>query len=560
MPKATTVPDSDSRFEERAENLSDSELTAWTVLSDAENQIVRKLIGPGAKLISGPRGSGKSTLLRLAYFELLKTRAALPVYVNFSKALALEPLFHTHADALKWFRLWVLAKIVDGVSSTFEAWQAPMPASAQVRVQPSRTFLKELEAGSPPNGGMVILTPSELGELVTTCSASLGASRTVLLLDDAAHAFSVKQQREFFEVFRELRSREVSAKAAIYPGVTSFSPSFQVGHEAEVVEAWFRPDADHYLSTIEQIASKRFPELATSLGENYDDVVPALGLAAFGLPRGFVNMVGDVSDQVGLHVPARKAALEAIATQAESVGGVFESIAEKLPRFSNYVKLGQKFFKRGTSAIKAFNTGKAHSKKAVVIGISEPLSDELDRTLRFMEYSGLIRRVEDLSKGIKGNYRRYSLHYACLVDANSLALGKAYRVSDLVASLRRPLAHSLVKTRAESLLGEGYASECTLALPPCPKCQTPRLNEEQKFCMNCGTELRAASLYKELQAASVTSLPIPARKKQALIDCGVKTVQQVLSDESQRFRKPGTSIGPIWARRIVTVAEEYISV
>ena len=103
---STTIQaDQESRFEVRAENLSSSELQAWTVLSDAEKKVVRKLIGPGAKLVSGPRGSGKSTLLRLAYFELLKTKAALPVYVNFSKALALEPLFHTHADALKWFRL-----------------------------------------------------------------------------------------------------------------------------------------------------------------------------------------------------------------------------------------------------------------------------------------------------------------------------------------------------------------------------------------------------------------------------------------------------------------------
>jgi pantothenate kinase-related protein Tda10 len=125
---ATTVlSGQESRFEVRAENLSSSELQAWTVLSDAEKQVVRKLMGPGAKLVSGPRGSGKSTLLRLAYFELLRTKAALPVYVNFSKALALEPLFHTHADALKWFRLWVLSKIVDGVGESFNAWQQELP-------------------------------------------------------------------------------------------------------------------------------------------------------------------------------------------------------------------------------------------------------------------------------------------------------------------------------------------------------------------------------------------------------------------------------------------------
>lgn len=550
----------ESRFEVRAENLSSSELQAWTVLSDAEKQVVRKLVGPGAKLVSGPRGSGKSTLLRLAYFELLKTKAALPVYVNFSKALALEPLFHTHADALKWFRLWVLSKIVDGVGETFTVWQEELPAAAKSMLLQCRSYISSLETGRPPESDSLQLSPSAMGEFLSQLAELVGAIRTVLLLDDAAHAFSVKQQREFFEVFRELRSREISAKAAIYPGVTSFSPSFQVGHEAEVIEAWFRPDTDTYLDGIEQIASRRFPELQSSLGDSYSDVVHALGLAAFGLPRGFVNMIGEVTDQMDLDVPARKAALAAIATQAESVHAVFQNIADKLPRFANYVSLGKRFFAKGSAAVREFNRSKGAARKSATIGLAEPFADELDRTLRFMEYAGLIRRIEDLSKGVKGNYRRYSLHYACLIDANGLALGKNYKLSDVVASLRRPLAHSLVKTKPESLLGTKYANNCTLALPPCPRCGTPRLSEEQKFCMNCGNELRSASLYAELLRAPITLLPIPDRKKEALQASNITTVQQILSDESQRFRKPGSSIGPIWARRIVTVAEEYISV
>lgn len=550
----------ESRFEVRAENLSSSELKAWTVLSDAEKQVVRKLIGPGAKLVSGPRGSGKSTLLRLAYFEMLQTRSALPVYVNFSKALALEPLFHTHADALKWFRLWVLSKIMDGVGKTFEVWMQELPVAARGMLIQCRSYISHLETGKPPEADALQLSPSELGDLLTQLSQAAGTARTVLLLDDAAHAFSVKQQREFFEVFRELRSREISAKAAIYPGVTSFSPSFQVGHEAEVVEAWFRPDTDTYLDGIEQIASRRFPELEASLGDVYLDIVHALGLAAFGLPRGFVNMIGEVADQMELDVPARKAALAAIATQSESVHAVFQNIADKLPRFANYVGLGKRFFTKGSAAIREFNKGKLAARKTATLGLAEPIADELERTLRFMEYAGLIRRIEDLSKGVKGNYRRYSLHYACLVDANGLALGKNYKLADVVTSLRRPLAHSLVKAKPESLLGENYASHCTLALPPCPKCGTPRISEGQKFCMNCGNELRSASLYAELLQAPITLLPIPDRKKVALHASNITTVQQILSDESQRFRRPGSSIGPIWARRIVTVAEEYISV
>jgi DNA-binding PadR family transcriptional regulator len=78
--------------------------------------------------------------------------------------------------------------------------------------------------------------------------------------------------------------------------------------------------------------------------------------------------------------------------------------------------------------------------------------------------------------------------------------------------------------------------------------------------MACGKELKAASIYLELLKAPVARLPIPKRKIVALNEAGIERVQQLLSDETQRFRRPGSSIGAVWAKRILTVAEEYVSV
>ena len=147
-----------------------------------------------------------------------------------------------------------------------------------------------------------------------------------------------------------------------------------------------------------------------------------------------------------------------------------------------------------------------------------------------------------------------------MISTNSLFLGKNYKLSAIVDALRKPLAHSLVKTKPETLLGVNYSQSCTLALPPCPKCGTARITEDQKFCMNCGHELRSASIYLELLKAPVDKLSIPARKVAALSAAGFQTVGQLLSDENQRFRRPGSSIGPFWAKRILTVAEEFVSV
>jgi hypothetical protein len=440
-----------SEFEERAENLSENELKTWTVLSAAERQIVEKLIGPGAKLISGPRGSGKSTLLKVAFFQLHRSKAALPVYVNFSKALALEPLFHTHADATRWFRQWVLAKIISGIKETCVTWPISLTAGASLTTESAAMFINELETGQPPHQ-LLELSPSGVSEFIREISALCGVNRAVLLLDDAAHAFSVKQQREFFEVFRELRSREIAAKAAIYPGVTSFSPSFQVGHEAEEIQAWIRADSDAYLNTMREIAVKRFPLLRQRLGTSYDEAVDVLALASFGLPRGFVNMISELIDLVELQSPVRPAVIEAIASNSDAVMGLFENIADKLPRFANYIEVGRTLEAKVRASFRSFNRGKSSRAKTATIGLAEPWPPELDRVLHFMEYAGTLHRVEDLSKGVKGNYQRYMLHYSRVISMNALFLGKNYKLADIVASLKRPTAHALVKTKPDTLL------------------------------------------------------------------------------------------------------------
>jgi predicted AAA+ superfamily ATPase len=102
-------------FEERAERLSQDELKKWTEITQLDRSTLEKLKGPGVKLLLGPRGSGKSTLLKLAYFEAMESEQILPIYVNYSHSLALEPLFHSNANALIIFRQWVLLKILESL-------------------------------------------------------------------------------------------------------------------------------------------------------------------------------------------------------------------------------------------------------------------------------------------------------------------------------------------------------------------------------------------------------------------------------------------------------------
>jgi hypothetical protein len=552
-----------SVFEERAENLSKHELLEWSAPTPRDDLILEKLKGPGAKLLIGPRGSGKSTLLRRAYFDLIEEGQGLGVYVNFAKSLALEPLFHTHANALQIFRQWIVMKVIVGVREAFEEMGQTLPPSLDTESRASLELIHALAKGEVPDTLSFSLAPAELLGRLESWAHDSGRNRCVLLLDDAAHVFSPEQQREFFEVFRELRSRRVSGKAAVYPGITSYSPHFHVGHEAELVEAWIRPDEGSYLATMRAIIDRRLPKRLKEALQGLDELVDLLARAAFGLPRGFLNMLSQFLgvDEIRATRPTRPAAETAVREHAESVRRVYKSLSAKLPRFKHFIEVGSELDHAIVRRLQTYNRGRPLESKAVVMAIEEPIVSELDRVLKFLVYAGVLREMEPVSRGEKGVFRRYCVHYSIMIKENGFNLGKAWAVKDILTSLSARDAHAFARGKGTTLLGERFADRCRLELPPCSKCGAARIAEEQRFCMNCGSELEDASIYEELLQAPLERLPLTPKKAEGIRHhTKLRTVQDILlDDEAQQLRKV-PYIGPVWASRIRNYAEEFVSV
>lgn len=551
-----------SIFEERAEHLSAEELRAWTAEADRDRGLLRKLTGPGAKLLSGPRGSGKSTLLRRAYFDLTDDSHALAVYVNFSKSLALEPLFHKQANALQIFRQWVIYKLVIGVSEAIQDRQRLKLLSRLATV--GRRFVHDLETGSTNVAPDPLLAPSELLLLLEDWTSEAGRNRCVLLLDDAAHAFSPEQQREFFEIFRALRSRLVSAKAAVYPGITSYSPFFHVGHEAEILQAWYEPDSDEYLQIMRSVAQKRLPAELYGRFEKREEILDYLAIASFGIPRGFLNMLSFVLgvEEDANARPTRRKAEQAVELHAESVRNIFRALKGKLPRYKRFIDLGIELQSAAIGLLRNYNRAKEPGPhKTPVIAILEPLGPELERILAMAEYAGLARKLTPVSRGVKGTFQRYSFHYSVVISENALALGKSYQLTSVTKSLSRTDAHAFVRTKGTSLLGDGFENRCILDLAPCPNCGTPRSSQDARFCVKCGAELKDVSLYEELVQSPIDHLPLTPNKIKGLKEhTNISTVQDILLDEEATEIRRVPYVGPVWASRIKNAAQEFVSV
>lgn len=556
--------DLDALFTLRAEDLSEDDLRRLTAQVPGDEAILRRLTGPGPKLLKGPRGSGKSNYLKRAYFQLHASDNVLVAYINYSQHLALEPLMLRSERALEYFRQWLIYKIIIALA---ESADSECPNDLRKLAEEGRRFVNDLQTtvGSNPEFVPRAIAPTELLDLIEGWHDALGRSRAVLLMDDAAHAFMQQQQREFFEVFRALRSRTVACKAAIYPGVTSYSPFFNVGHEAEEIEVWIRTDSSDYLETMRAIFRARFPSpLQESVRR---DLVDLAAYASFGLPRNFLNILSDSigdsnedDESITFVAPTLRKIQEAIRENAVRVRALFDEIARKLPRYSNFIEVGGEVQSNMIAAIRATNRNRGkQSHKYIGVAISQPWDADLTQVVSLMEYAGVVRRLGTVSRG-KDRYEKVQIHSSLLIAENALGLPQTPSIEDHLVALRRQSADDFVRRQPAGVLTLEQSERCRLNLSPCPKCQTPRISEDSVFCYKCGTALTEQSVYMELLSSPIDSLRLTPIKLDRIREfTNLRTVQDIILDDAGVQLRSVPSIGSTWAARIKARADEFVT-
>jgi ABC-type iron transport system FetAB ATPase subunit len=554
-------------FVEQAEYLEPERFEQWTIGHPEEDSILRKLTQSGAKLLTGPRGCGKTTLLLKAYNRMLKAdSSALPVYVNFKASLRLEPLYKVNANAVYWFNQWLLLKVYDGLHSTLAELKVTLSTPLRHSKQAIEAFAGQLELGQTtlaPGTSSEITVP-ELEEDIALVLQQIDRSRCVLLLDDAAHAFSPEQQRDFFDFFRGLKSRQISPKAAIYPGVTVYSSTFHVGHDAEEIDIWLKPHAVGYIPFMTSLLERRLPAEVFRAVTKDEALLKLLCYAAFGMPRALLNMVRTLYSEEEGKEPSisfsRTAVLQATKSVWENTFSLYSSLRLKLPMYSAFIMTGESILQRLINGIKSYNRGKGVDRQSVMAAIQRPSPAELSKVFGFLQYAGLVLPRGNVSRGEKGVFDLYIIHYAALIENNALLGRKAVSAAELVEAIEKRHPHEFTRFSPRLIVGDRAEEAFRLSLPPCQVCKTPRVNEAAKFCLNCGAQLKAVSIFETLVNQDISELPLtPARAQRIKDNSRIRTVKDVLMDHDNRELRSVPQVGPYWARRIFAYAEEFIA-
>ncbi|MDD8022393.1 MAG: hypothetical protein PHX82_04705 [Paracoccaceae bacterium] len=559
----------EENFIEQAEYIARDRFVSLAAEHPYESDIMKKLMGGGAKLLIGPRGCGKSTLMRKAYFNLLddQTLSTLPVYVNFKLALKMEPYYVKGPNASYWFRAWLVMKILRSLReaiSEFVDFEVPEGLPEEKKID---SIISALEANSADGGQIEQFNIHFLGSILDELLSRNNLRRCVILIDDAAHSFSEKQQEDFFDLFRAIKSRNVSPKAAIYPGITSHSANFHVGHDAEQIDAWAAPSGEQYEGFMISLARKRFEGTGIDIISKNEDDIKFLAYASFGIPRGFLGMLRSIFNSPESYINSagklNKTKILKLSRMGRDMShAVYDSLNAKLPSYKSYVENGSSLYQAILSQIRAFNNGKTLEKQGTQFAIKSPVGADLEKIFGFLQYSGLIMESGSILKGEKGSFLHFQVHIGDLTTENILVGNRTKSIDSFLTVIRAPKYQAWPRLTTSSLLeaAEITTDDFTLALPLCHACSTPRSNPDAKFCSNCGTQLKPSSTYEALVKQDISTLPISSRMEKRIKDnSNIRRIRDILMDSSKETLLGIPYIGKVRAQTILGYAEEYVS-
>jgi hypothetical protein len=288
--------------------------------------------------------------------------------------------------------------------------------------------------------------------------------------------------------------------------------------------------------------------------------------AAFGIPRILLNMVRSfyVEEEVNgvfkYNITfTRKKLLAQVKESTKSAVAVYASLEKKLPTYSSYVEEGDVIFNKIIELIKSYNRDKPVNRKSISIAIKKELSSDLKKILGFFQYAGLASHKGQISRGEKGVFELYLINLAALIDNNAILASKAVKTDDISAALQNRNAHEFTRTNTDVLLPED-SPPLRLRMPACQNCGEQRSSEEARFCSNCGSPLKTASIYDALVNESIDVLPLTGTRVKAIMaNSSIKDIRDILHDIGHKELLSVPQVGKFWAAKIYYLAEEYIS-
>ena len=415
----------------RTEELTNNQINELYVASEYEQGIVDKLKAPSPVLLVGSRGVGKSFLFRVSEIQMLQEfpdKKVLPVFLTFRKASLLKT---TNPEQ---FQNWMLSRICSEVLRCLKKVGKLSPISSGLSLLAGEKYeesnkineiAKAFEESWRNPGECVdvssIPTVDEFLNTIEDLCEDLDISRIVLFIDEAAHVFLPQQQREFFTLFRDLRSPYIKCNAAVYPGVTVYGETFEPVHDAVTISLVRNVNDPNYISIMKQMVLKQIhnSNLAANLsrrGENFT----LLAYASSGNPRYLLTSISmaEKMDSSAVNQVFRSYYREKLLAE-------HTKLSERFPGYKDFISWGRDFLETIViPELKRKNDSFIEEKNSkgttAYFWIHNNAPHEVKEALRILEYSGLIYEDAAAIRATRSEVgTRYMVNLGCLLAAEA---------------------------------------------------------------------------------------------------------------------------------------------
>lgn len=529
----------------RTEDIQPAKVLDYFVETDQDRRIINQLKSKNPTIVVGSRGVGKSFLIRVAQQELIRDfdkDRALPVYISFVRSSLLR------TNDPDQFRNWMLARICSGVvrAAKQQGLLSASPQSAQVLAgggvmpsggdTPMESLISQYEASWRNPGANVdpniLPTIEHVREALEDLADDIEVSRFVILIDEAAHIFLPEQQRQFFTLFRDLRSYCVSCNAAVYPGVTSYGDTFQPAHDATMLSITRDVLSSEYVKNMREIVEKQADssllKRISQNGQNFG----VLAYAASGNPRLLLKTVFASSLMNATSVNETVREFYRTDIWSEHTG-----LSEKYAGHKALIDWGRTFIEDVVlPEIKAKNDVYIRDGKptSAFMWIHRDAPEVIKEALRILSYTGI---VTELASGIRATRAEVGTRYI-------VNLGCLFALEATPASTSFAIAKGLTPKRMTEFGSNHQSYTELMALD-----QRLILAEE-------GFDL-GPQLAKPIGVLDVTDW-----QRQKLLELDLQTVEQVLGATEEKL-KEAHYVGDVRARQMRNAAVasvlEYLS-
>jgi hypothetical protein len=534
-----------SDFRIRTEDFKDDEILGFYVKTQRDRQIVDQLKSPSPLVLEGSRGTGKSFLLRVAKAELLHSYAqdrALPVYVSFVRSSLL------HSNDPQQFLHWMLARLSSEILRALykKGLLVSTPQGISILaagpLEPTRDsyrieeIAKEYEESYRNPGAAVdaagVPTVEQFKNAVEDLCDRLGIRRIIIFFDEAAHILRPEQQRQFFTLFRDLRSPYINCNAAVYPGVTSYGPTFQLAHDATVMEvnrSLF--DADYRDSMLDIVSKQADAQLIANI-ERHKENFFALAFAVSGNPRLLLKTVAKAPRMSTNEVVAVLKGFYRTEIWSEHSG-----LAETYEGHRQYIDWGRQFIENtaipDTRAKNQQWESEGKQESTCFFWIHRDAPEAVKEAVRLLAYTGIVTKVDSGIAATRGIGTRYAINLGCL------AAPEAQPIATITKLVNQLTIRRFTEFGANASAFSGL--------------------------VDVGRTFQEPDMSQVLQAQlakSVGLLDITEYQKECLTRLGYDTIGKALRAKEKDFQE-ADYIGPVRSRRMMNAAVsavlEYLS-